>query len=294
MMNTSNDSTFSIKSAVSSLSAASSISDEGISVSSQNRQKLKQLFSIKKIIQSSSIAQIYAAIDRQTGQEVIVKRSLKSKCLTEEIQFMELAHKIAPEFCLPVIHKSYCKKYVNFAIPKFGMSLYDFMVQRNRVLGLEEARVIFRQVLTCLAALQQHNLYHLDIKEENILVDPASLKIKLIDFGCSSNLPIFSQNLVGSKEFCAPEIYIGESNFKSIKKHDVWSLGVTMISSMTGNTPYDQIENLISGEEDFEIQCGNVDEIFTCELKFLLTCMLELNYERRISLDNLKKSKFFQ
>lgn len=257
---------------------------------------LKSVFSIKSIIQTSSIAQIYKGTLRSNENfEVIIKRSLRSRCLSKEIQYMERAHRICPEHCLPVIYKSSCKKYVNFAIPKFGVSLYDFMVNRRKVLNLEEAKIIFKQVFACLKKLVDHNLYHLDVKEENILVDPETLQVKIIDFGCSSETPIFNKQLVGSKEFCSPEVYTGESNFKNISKHDVWSLGVTIISSMTGNTPYESMDGLLHGDEEFRIRSGhNADVVFTRELKFLLSCMLEINYEERISFDSLGKTAFFR
>ena len=261
-----------------------------------NQQELKRKYSIKSIIQSSSIAQIYSAIDRETHQEVIIKRSLRSRCLAQEINFIERAHKICPETTLPIIYKQECSKYVVFVIPKFGKSLYDFMISRNRVLTLQEAQIVFQQILDCLTKLQVNSIYHLDIKEENILIDPNTYQVKLIDFGCSVAVPVSSRKIVGSREFCSPEIFLGQSNASSLKKHDVWSFAVAMISSMTGDTPYTDISKLVKGEENFEIKSSKnltVDEIFSCELRFLLSCMLDMDPNKRISFSDLGKSKFF-
>lgn len=346
-----------------------------------HKNTIKKLYSIRSLLKQSNHAQIYKAIDRQTGQKVILKRYLKACFETKELYFTELAHKICPEYCLPILFKNtgnlddkynnssvspvptpvsgnfftrkfkkFTKnssnnkneesssnrtsatsktessnatahansqstpatpikqnqnsktntslqfsdsKYLTFVMPQYGMSLYDFMLHRGTVLSIAEAKFVFKQVLECLTKLQNYGLYHLDIKEENILIDPETFKIKLIDFGCSSELPIFNKKIVGSKEFCAPEIYCGESNFNNIRKHDVWSLGVCIISAMTGNTPYDDIRQVITGEENFKI-ASQFESLFSEDLKEILLLMLDLDYERRISLKKVLKNNFFR
>lgn len=276
--------------------------DEGYS-SSDSSQKFPTLYSdtkhyiklkykIRSLVKQSNHAQIYKAIHRETGQKVIIKRYLTAHFDTKELYFTELAYKVCPEYCLPVMYKNIDSKYLTFIIPEYGMSLYDFMLFRSQVLSLKEARYVFKQVVKCLLKLQHFGLYHLDIKEENILIDPKTFKIKLIDFGCSSELPAFHKNIVGSKEFCAPEIYDGRSDFSNLRKHDVWSLAVTIISSMTGNTPYQNIEDIISGEEDFEIK-ADVDRTFSRDLKDLLCLMMDLDPERRLSFRRVLKHEFF-
>ena len=303
-----------------STSSSSSInrSDDGYSSSTSqpirsvepqtSRSTLKQIFSIKSIIQTSTIAQIYNAVERSTSTPCIIKRSLRSKVMSQEIDFIEQAYQACPEHCLPIIYKQSCKKYVNFAIPKFGMSLYDFMVERNEVLSQEECKVVFRQVVDCLEKLQKNGIFHLDIKEENILICPKTFQVKLIDFGCSvsseglhglncngRNGQNKTTSIVGSKEFCSPEIFLGCSSQKSLPKHDVWSLGVTIVSSMTGDTPYESMGALLKGEEEFRLKNGQeADFIFDQELQYLLSCMLEVNPHERISFGELRKTEFFR
>ena len=268
-------------------------SDDGYtSAEEAAKSTVKKMYSIRSLIKQSSHAQIYNAVDRKTNQKVILKRYLKSHFETKELYFTEMAYRICPEYCLPVSFKQDDKKYFTFVIPKYGMSLYDFMIYRGTVLNLEESKFVFQQVLKCLIKLQNVGLYHLDIKEENILIDPKTFNIKIIDFGCSSELPIFTKKIVGSKEFCSPEIISGESHYTNVKKHDVWSLGVTIISAMTGNTPYNKIEDIMTGEEDFEI-LADIDEIFDDELKGILGLMLDLDPERRVSFRKLAKTSFF-
>ena len=138
------------------------------------------------------------------------------------------------------------REYIILVIPKFGLSLFEYICGLKRCLSFKETRIIYRQVAEALKTLQDRNFYHLDVKEENILVDPVTLKIKLIDFGVSRRSPIpeFETN-IGSKEFCSPEVYCNLSNDNSIAKHDVWSLGVTIYSSLSGRLAYHHVKELI-------------------------------------------------
>jgi MAP/microtubule affinity-regulating kinase len=49
----------------------------------------------------------------------------------------------------------------------------------------DEAKVIFRQIVDAIAYIHQFNILHRDMKLENVLIDYATRKVKLIDFGYS-------------------------------------------------------------------------------------------------------------
>ena len=58
-----------------------------------------------------------------------------------------------------------------------------YQTSYNRNLDHVQIRFIMMQICSGLAYLHALNIMHRDIKPENIMIDPATLSIKLIDFG---------------------------------------------------------------------------------------------------------------
>lgn len=102
-----------------------------------------------------------------------------------------------------------------------------------------EAAHVVRQVLMALSHLHSHQVAHLDIKPENILLftPPPMPNIKLIDLGLSLRLTPGSQHraLFGTPEFVAPEIV----NYEPLcLGTDLWAVGVLTYILLTGASPF--------------------------------------------------------
>ncbi|XP_014205853.1 death-associated protein kinase 3 [Copidosoma floridanum] len=102
-----------------------------------------------------------------------------------------------------------------------------------------EAAHVVGQVLKAISHLHSHQVAHLDIKPENILLcTPSPMpKIKLIDLGLSHRLtPGFQHRaLFGTPEFVAPEIV----NYEPLSlETDLWAVGVLTYILLSGASPF--------------------------------------------------------
>ncbi|XP_020291158.1 death-associated protein kinase 1-like isoform X2 [Pseudomyrmex gracilis] len=105
--------------------------------------------------------------------------------------------------------------------------------------GETEAAHVVRQVLMALSHLHSHQVAHLDIKPENILLStpPPMPSIKLIDLGLSHRLVPGSEHraLFGTPEFVAPEIV----NYEPLSLGtDLWAVGVLTYILLSGASPF--------------------------------------------------------
>ncbi|KAL7299559.1 hypothetical protein TKK_0007637 [Trichogramma kaykai] len=102
-----------------------------------------------------------------------------------------------------------------------------------------EAAHVVGQVLKALSHLHSHQVAHLDIKPENILLStpPPMPNIKLIDLGLSHRLTPGSEHraLFGTPEFVAPEIV----NYEPLSLGtDLWAVGVLTYILLSGASPF--------------------------------------------------------
>lgn len=105
--------------------------------------------------------------------------------------------------------------------------------------GLDESllRDVFFQVISGLVYLHDvKRVLHRDLKPSNLLISEDG-HVKIADFGVSKLIQTLavSSTYVGTMCYMAPErLELGMYGFSS----DVWSLGLTMIGSVTGKNPW--------------------------------------------------------
>ncbi|XP_036031991.1 LOW QUALITY PROTEIN: serine/threonine-protein kinase MARK2-like [Onychomys torridus] len=101
----------------------------------------------------------------------------------------------------------------------------------------EEARVIFRQVVSAVHFLHQRHITHRDIKLENILVNAAG-DAKLCDFGMAIQITEGQklEELCGSLLYWTPEI-LARKPYGGLAG-DIWSLSIFLYVLVTGYFPY--------------------------------------------------------
>jgi predicted ATPase len=122
-----------------------------------------------------------------------------------------------------------------------GVSLDRYA--REQILELGEVLEIAIQLADTLQALGQQRILHKDIKPSNILINPTTKQVKIIDFGIASLLPKETleirnlDGLEGTLAYIAPE-QTGRMNRGIDYRCDFYSLGVTLYELFTGKLPF--------------------------------------------------------
>jgi serine/threonine protein kinase len=113
----------------------------------------------------------------------------------------------------------------------------------NYLLPIVHVLQIAIQLVNILEELHRQQVVHKDIKPGNILIEPSTGEIKLIDFSIASLLPREVQNLTnpnvleGTLGYISPE-QTGRMNRGIDYRTDFYSFGVTLFELFTGHLPF--------------------------------------------------------
>ncbi|MFB2934451.1 AAA family ATPase [Aerosakkonemataceae cyanobacterium BLCC-F154] len=126
-----------------------------------------------------------------------------------------------------------------------GVSLSDYFQIREKLPAqlLPEFLSIAISLCEALDLLYRERIIHKDIKPSNILINPQTKEVKLIDFSIASLLPRETQTLLnpnlleGTLAYISPE-QTGRMNRGIDYRTDFYSLGVTFYELLTGELPF--------------------------------------------------------
>ncbi|AFZ02801.1 AAA family ATPase [Calothrix sp. PCC 6303] len=139
--------------------------------------------------------------------------------------------------------ETYKNSYILIMEDFGGISLNQWEGKEKISANLVDFLQIAIALTDALDILYRHNIIHKDIKPANILINPDTKKIKLIDFSIASLLPRETQiptnphGLEGTLEYLSPE-QTGRMNRGIDYRTDFYSLGVTFYELLTGGLPF--------------------------------------------------------
>ncbi|MEG3842382.1 serine/threonine-protein kinase PknK, partial [Microcoleus sp. herbarium14] len=123
----------------------------------------------------------------------------------------------------------------------------DISSPQTSPLPLDEFLPIAIQIVQTLEGLYHNRIIHKDIKPQNIIINPQTKEVKLIDFSISSLLPRENQEiqnpnvLEGTLAYMSPE-QTGRMNRGIDYRTDFYSLGVTFYQLLTGQLPFNSTD----------------------------------------------------
>ncbi|BAZ00416.1 two-component hybrid sensor and regulator [Tolypothrix tenuis PCC 7101] len=205
-------------------------------------------YRINEELYNGSRTIVYRAV-RESDSVAVVTKLLKNPYPSfSEMLLFRNQYTIGKNLTSPLIIQTYSLEplqngYMLVMEDFGGISLKDYFTKNQRVASLEEFLVIAIALCDILDLLYHERIIHKDIKPSNILINPETKQVKLIDFSIASLLPRETQTLVnpnvleGTLAYISPE-QTGRMNRGIDYRTDFYSLGVTFYELLTGELPF--------------------------------------------------------
>eukprot|EP01134_Creolimax_fragrantissima_P004676 CFRG4676T1 len=256
-------------------------------------------YRLVQILGTGSTGQVCLGIHMKTKEEVAVKvipkvrfnrdRELHDK-VEREIAIMKLINHPHVLSLLDV----YESENNLFLVLEYvsGGELFDYLAVRGR-LSESEALKFFQQLISAVEFCHLHHICHRDLKPENLLMDKND-NLKIADFGLAAfqaNTDLLLDQSCGTPHYASPEV-IRDVKYDG-RAADVWSCGVILFALLTGHLPFDD-DNLSRLLTKVKAGLFAVPTYISKEVQFILRRILYVNPNKRFTIADIKKNKWFQ
>jgi serine/threonine protein kinase len=203
-------------------------------------------YEIHSQLYAGSRTKVYRAIRESDQLSVVIKILAAEYPSFQELtqfrnQYTISKHLYIPGIIQPLSLETYGKGYILVMADTGGISLKEYI--RNTTISLVEFLRISIQLTDILDDLHQNYIIHKDVKPANILINPETKQVQIIDFSIASLLPKETQEiknpnvLEGTLAYISPE-QTGRMNRGIDYRSDYYALGVTFYELLTGNLPF--------------------------------------------------------
>ncbi|KAM9308830.1 serine/threonine-protein kinase 17A [Gastrophryne carolinensis] len=180
--------------------------------------------------------------EKEYAAKIVRKRRMGQDCraiILHEIAVLELARENPWVIKLHEVYETATEMILVLEYAAGGEIFNRCVAEGEEAFKEKDVQRLMRQILKGVAFLHRHNVVHLDLKPQNILLtsDCPPGDIKIVDFGLSrivnNNEEI--REIMGTTEYIAPEILSYEPISTAT---DMWSIGVLAYVMLTGLSPF--------------------------------------------------------
>lgn len=203
-------------------------------------------YQITERLYESTNSLVYRGYRPKDKQPVILKMLKQAYPLSEEIARFRREYEVTRSLGQAGVVDAYSlendhNRWVMVLEDFGGQSLYQLKLGGK--LALTNFLTLAIEVTHILGQIHQQYIIHKDINPSNIVFNPTTGQVKLIDFGISTvlsreNLTFCNPNLLeGTLAYISPE-QTGRMNRAIDYRTDFYSLGVTFYELLTGQLPF--------------------------------------------------------
>ncbi|MEO8183344.1 MAG: AAA family ATPase [Deltaproteobacteria bacterium] len=202
-------------------------------------------YELDKSVQSTGSARIRTARCRANGQRVRIKvprANYPSPADLAQIQHeYELLRELGPAPVAGALELVQVGNGIGLVLEDLGERSFD-RVLVGRPFDLERWLMLAVGATSALAAIHARGILHKDIKSEHFFCTEAGT-VALVDFGIASRIDQEEQRpegialLEGTLSYISPE-QTGRMNRRVDRRSDLYSLGVTLYETATGQLPF--------------------------------------------------------
>jgi serine/threonine protein kinase len=272
--------------------------------------KMSDFVKEEKFLGDGTFSNVHLYSEIATGKKVALKNLSKAKrdCWKETTrEILNLAFLKHPN--IVELYGFFCDNGCACIVLEYcdSSDLYEIIAD-NGPLSEKQAASYSRDITLALRYCHENNIYHRDIKTENIVINstactsspssPSSsasnaCKVaKLCDFGFSvrvTDRQALRSSYCGTLEYIPPEIALNQPHLGA--SVDIWSLGIAIFEMVGGYTPFsagkelDTLKNIEECKVKYPLR-------FSIKLRDLLRNMLVLLPEARITADQVLKHEW--
>ncbi|NEQ38779.1 MAG: AAA family ATPase [Okeania sp. SIO3I5] len=208
-------------------------------------------YEIGDLIHESERTLVYQGVTKVDSEPVIIKLMQNQfPDFNELVQFRNqytIARNLSLEGIVKPLELLSCQNGYALVMPDFGgISLGEYYQNFSpcQAKDISQFLDIAIQITEILQVLHQNRIIHKDIKPANILINPETKQVKIIDFSISTLLPKETKtiqtpnSLEGTLAYISPE-QTGRMNRGIDYRSDFYSLGVTFFEILNGVLPFD-------------------------------------------------------
>ena len=208
-------------------------------------KRLDGRYEITELIGQGGMANVYKATDVLDNRIVAVK--ILKREFSESDEFLRRFRNESKAIAVlshPNIVKIYDMGFsekLQYIVMEYidGITLKEYLKQRNGALTWKEVVHFATQVLSALDHAHSKGIVHRDVKPQNIMLQ-ADGSIKMMDFGIArfsrAQSQTVSDKAIGSVHYISPEQAKGDH---TDARTDIYSVGVMMYEMLSGKLPFD-------------------------------------------------------